>query len=165
VRNDIRTGWHIGFSGGLGSMESSVGEFECIDCDGTPPTMSFELHVGSMISDRMAVQGEVWFHSRALDAYGDASVTQSMFLLAAQYWITPRFWGKLGLGSSSFTLNYDGMSEQLDTGPGLMASLGYELVHSKSFGLDVLYKTGQGFYSDRDEEVGVHTVQLGVNWY
>jgi hypothetical protein len=82
-----RQGWNIGLSLGVGSMSSSAGELECLDCDSEPPAFAFDLHAGTMVMPRMALQAEVWGMTRPLDAYGDASIGQNMFMLAVQYWL------------------------------------------------------------------------------
>jgi hypothetical protein len=147
-------------------MESSERDFACNGCEQDPPTGSFDLHGGVMITEDLALQGELWFHSRALDVDGMTSVNQSMFLLAAQYWPTARFWLKAGIGLASLTTSSAGAgSENLDDGSALMAAIGYELMHSRGFGLDVQLKTGMGNYSQDAKAVAITALALGLNWY
>lgn len=169
-----RDGWNIGLSLGVGSMSSSAGELECIDCDSEPPTIAFDLHVGTMVMPRMALQAEVWGQSRSLDAYGDASLGQTMFMVALQYWLTPRFWIKGGLGIASLSVSYydgvDDVSENVDNGSAVMGAIGYELISSRSFALDLQLKTGSGLYEgdgpgDTGEDLSTGVLALGVNWY
>ena len=169
AKKKTRQGWNIGVSFGVGSLVSSIGEFDCVGCETEPPALAFDLHVGSMIVPRLALQVEFWGQIRPLDRNGDSSIGQRMFLLAAQYWITPRFWVKGGLGLAALTLNYyngfEDVNEPLDSGSAFMAAIGYEIVRSSGFAFDIQLKTGSGMYDARNEEVSAGVVALGVNWY
>ena len=162
-----RTGFHLGISAGVGVLESDAGEFVCEGCE--PVAGTFDIHVGTMLTPRFALQGEYWLQSQNIDADGRASIRQDMFMVAGQYWITPRFWAKGGIGAAVFTLNwddsYDTQTETLGSGLALEFALGYELIHSRTFSLDAQLKLGSGTYEDRDEEVTASSVSLGVNWY
>lgn len=164
-----RSGWNIGFSGTIGSMSSSAGELACEGCEVSPPAIGGELHIGTMVMPRLALQGEFWIVTRDLDAYGEASLNQQLFLLTAQYWLTPRFWIKAGLGLASLSLTYfDGyedVNEGLESGTALMAALGYEIIQSGKFAIDLQLKTGRGLYTERDEEVSTNVIALGFHWY
>ena len=48
---------------------------------------------------------------------------------------------------------------------GVMGAVGYEIVQSGGFALDLQLKTGRGLYSDRDEEITTNVLALGLNWY
>jgi hypothetical protein len=150
-------------------MESSLGEFDCAGCESAPPALGFDFHVGTMLMPRLALQAEFWGQTRNLDENGNGSIAQQMFLLAAQYWLTPRFWIKAGVGFASLTLTYDNgfedVSEPLDDGSAFMGAVGYEIMSSASFALDIQLKTGTGIYDARGEEVGVGMIALGLNWY
>ncbi len=166
-----REGWNLGLSIGLGSMDSSAnGGFQCSGCDVDPPTVGFDLHVGSMVMANLALQAEFWMQSRALDVDGTSSVRQNMLLLAGQYWVMPRLWLKAGVGFTSLSVSYfDGIqdrSDKIGDGAAFMASIGYELMHSRGFGLDLQFKTGMGSYQmNQHEQVTANTIALGANWY
>ncbi len=148
-------------------MESDAGEFACAGCDAVAGT--FDLHVGKMLSGKLALQGELWFQGQNLEADGRASINQMMFTAAAQYWLHPRFWLKAGLGVANLTLSFDNgfqqENESLGTGTAFHVAAGFEIIHSRRFSLDALIKTGAGSYSDRDETVSATSFNLGVNWY
>src|SRR5690606_7525552 len=69
-RDIHRSGWNIGFSLGLGSMESSIAPFECRGCESDPPSSAFDVHIGSMVTPTLAIQFEGWLQSRNLDVDG-----------------------------------------------------------------------------------------------
>tara|TARA_R110002073_G_scaffold332410_1_gene518220 strand:- start:6577 stop:7371 length:795 start_codon:yes stop_codon:yes gene_type:complete len=162
-----RQGFNLGFSGGIGIMESDAGELACVGCE--PIAATFDFHVGTMLSSKFALQAEFWFQGQSLDATGRASINQTMFTAAAQYWLHPRFWLRAGFGLANLTLNYDDnfgpVSESLGTGVAMHVGAGFEIIHSRNFSLDALIKTGAGTYSDPDETISATTFNLGVNWY
>jgi hypothetical protein len=164
-----RHGWNIGFSGALGSMSSNLGELECQGCESTPPAIGAELHFGTMVIPKLALQAEVWFMTRDLDDNGDSSLDQQLFMLTAQYWLVPKLWIKAGVGVSNLSVSYfDGfeqVDESLESGTALMAAIGYELLQSGRFALDLQLKTGRGLYSEREEEITTNVLALGFNWY
>ena len=167
VQSQDREGFNIGLSAGLGTMESDAGEFACSGCE--PVAVNFEIHAGKMLSPVFALHAELWFQSQSLEANGTASINQTMYLLAAQYWVHPRVWLRAGIGGSNLSLSYETgfgqESESLDTGLGMQGGIGFELIHSQGFSLDALIKTGAGMYSDRAETISATTVNIGVNWY
>jgi hypothetical protein len=164
-----RSGWNVGASFSGGSMSSSAGDLECQGCDTTPPAVGGEFHIGTMVMPKLALQAEFSYMTRDLDVNGDASLNQSMALIAGQYWVSPRFWIKAGFGFASLSLTYfDGfqnVDESLESGSGIMAAMGYEIVQSGGFALDVQLKYNQGNYSDRNEDISTTALALGVNWY
>ncbi|MCP4447602.1 MAG: porin family protein [Myxococcales bacterium] len=163
-----RSGFHIGLSGGGGSMTSDAGEFTCNGCNYAAGT--FDLHAGRMLSPKFALQGELWCQIRSLNEDGHASITQTMYMIAAQYWLHPRFWVKAGIGGANLSLSYESdfgeqERESLDDGTSMQFAIGFEVIHSHGFSLDTQIKTGFGSYSDRDEKVSATSLNLGLNWY
>ena len=163
-----REGWQLGASFGIGALSDSTGLFDCPNCESGPAAVGFDFHVGSMISTKLALQGELWVQSRAMDDSGESSLGQSMYLLAAQYWFSPRFWIKAGLGLATLNATYDPSSQGRpadisDAGSAMMGAVGYEIVHSRGFGFDVQLKTGAGLYEEL--ELSTTVLALGVNWY
>lgn len=162
-----RSGFNIGVSLGLGVMESDAGELACNGCE--PVAFSFDVHAGKMLSSRFALLGEFGFQGQSLDSSGTSSITQSIFSVAAQYWLHPRLWLKGGLGLSSLSLNYESgfgpESESLGSGVAMHLAAGAELMHTPTFALDVQLKTGAAGYESRDETISNTSINLGVNWY
>lgn len=123
-----------------------------------------------MVTPRLAIQGELWGQVRPIDADSGAYVNQSMVLLALQYWLTPRFWVKGGIGYAGLSVNYnDGYEDRSDNigeGVGVMGAVGYELVSMRTFAFDLQLKSGMGSYEENNsEEVIATTLAVGINWY
>ncbi len=152
---------------GFGEMTSDAGEFNCNGCE--PVAVSLDLHAGKMLNPKLALQAELWIQVQSLDANQYASISQTMFMLAGQYWVHPRVWLKGGLGITSLGYSYDDgfveESESLDSGTAMMGAVGVELMRSRNFGLDLQLRTGVGVYRDREERVSATTLNIGVNWY
>ena len=148
-------------------MTSDAGELTCEGCETTPPAIGGELHIGSMVTPKLALQGEIWLTTRDLDDFGDSSLNQTLYLLTAQYWLAKRFWIKAGIGVSSLSVTYfDGfedVTEGLESGTGLMGAIGYEIIQSGNFAADLQLKTGRGMYDA--EEITTNVIGIGINWY
>lgn len=162
----VRTGLTFGVGLGVGGMESEDGPIECVDCDDSAAG-SFDLHVGWMVSPRLALNFEVWGTAQALDAAADVSLVQVLVLGSAQYWVTPRVWVKGGLGTAHLSESYADSDEpnELDTGAAVMVAAGLELISRPHFALDLQLRAGSGTYEALDERISQGSLQLGVSWY
>jgi len=167
ISNPERHGLVIGASLSVGVLESDVSDFSCNGCNAAAGAL--DMHIGTMLTPRLSLQGEIHLQDRTLDAVGDVSLTQTMVLLAVQYWLIPRLWIKGGIGSGHLSIDYanggPASSEDLGTGLALHGAVGYELMHSARFGLDFQLMTGFTNYSERQENVSTTSAGFGVNWY
>ena len=109
------------------------GSINAVDDDGEPLAeshgASIELHIGGMINPRLALLGEIWsvVHESDEDDYtfnGQTTFTHTIMVIAAQYWVSPRFWIKAGIGKAEYTLEDDiGVYEEQE-GKAVMGGLG-----------------------------------------
>jgi hypothetical protein len=118
-----------------------------------------------MVNPRLSIQGELATHLQTLSANGDSTLQQGTFLVAAQYWVTPRLWLKGGMGISSLTLIDNGFEDEIDQGGTFMAGIGYEIVHGGQFAMDLMLRTYLTDYADVDQGIEAPSVALGINWY
>lgn len=164
-----RSGFTIGAGIGFGVMEDDSGPIECFDCGYSPVAGSFDFHLGGMIAPDLAIVGEVWIQGQTLDASGANALVQTMIFGAAQFWVTPQFWLKGGLGLSSLSITYDdgyqAESDEIDSGGAILGAIGYEILHSRDFALDLQLRLGAGFYDGIDEQISSGMFTLGFNWY
>ena len=169
-----RSGLAIGFGVGIGGMDSENDLFVCSGCDPNDAMVagSFDFHVGGMINPRLALLFELWSTAGILDSFGDVYLLQTMAMFAAQFWVMPRLWLKGGIGVSHLSLNYDDgfVSDvaDLDSGLGVMAAVGYEVMAARSFTMDLQLRLGGGFYDGLGgdgDTVSAATFGLGFNWY
>jgi hypothetical protein len=141
-----RTGLVLGatIDGGHIGCETQNGD----DCgNGVHPAGGFSLYAGTMIMPALAITGELWGM-----AHQDGDVTASQVLATANLraWVAPRLWLQGGFGFARSKVTNDGpivMTESVsDTVPAATAAIGVELVHARTFALDLQLRGGSGFY-------------------
>ncbi len=123
--------------------------------------VAFDIHLGFMVSPQLALLVEGYGVSHLEN---EVSLTQSMGLVAGQFWLNPALWIKGGLGSGSRIADDGVRSEESQEGVAVMAAIGYEVLHSDRFAVDVQLRLGAVGY-DNDYTVSQTAVTLGVNWY
>lgn len=164
-----RYGITLGFGLYVGGMDTDSNLGSCRGCDYEPAAGGLDFHIGGMINPRMAALFEAWFHAQEIGGGGAEVLAQSMLMGALQYWFTPQFWIKGGLGFSGLQIQYDDGyaygEEDLGTGLALMGAAGFEILHSTQFAIDLQLRLGSGSYDGIDEQVNVAQVGIGFNWY
>ena len=172
-----RRGLSIGFGFGIGGMESENGPIRCDACDYDPIAGSFDFHVGGMINPRLALLFEVWGSGQQLDAQATETLVQVMWMFGAQYWVTPQLWLKGGIGAASLSISVDdgfGGSEAIDIGEGaaIMGAIGYEVMSTRKFAVDLQFRVGAGTYQDDgdggiglNDQITTAAFGVGFNWY
>tara|TARA_R110002096_G_scaffold433887_2_gene653771 strand:- start:79345 stop:79959 length:615 start_codon:yes stop_codon:yes gene_type:complete len=153
-----RDGFVIGFSVGGGVLTND----QCDSCDSLEGG-AFELHLGFMVTPQLALLVEGFGVSHTEQ---DITLSQSMGLLAAQYWVTPKLWIKGGLGSGRISVSNDageqlGVSEQ---GAGAMIAAGYEVYQGRAFAVDLSLRSAAVSY-DESDTVTQTAATVGFNWY
>jgi hypothetical protein len=164
-----RMGLTLGIGLGIGGMDSDSNLAACRGCDYDPAAGGFWFHLGGMINPHLAGLFELWFMGQQVDAGGNTTLFQSMVMGAVQYWLTPQFWLKGGLGFAGLQVQYsDGYEygeEDLGTGLAVMGAAGFEILHSTQFAIDLQLRLGSGSYDGIDEQVNVAMFGIGFNWY
>ena len=143
-----REGFLIGFSVGAGTLN-------CDDCD-TLYGPASELHLGGMIGDKVALM----FDGGGVAGDEDGETIYSTVSTAAvQYWVADNVWLKGGLGLGQ--LSCSGCDSE--TGLGILAGIGLELVQKTKFVLDLQGRVSTAGYDAG--RVNNLSVQIGFNWY
>ena len=144
-----------GFSLGLGGMHDTGGSIECTNCTYSTASGQVSGHIGGFIGPRLALLGEAQANLQTLstDIYGDTTLIQSALMVAAQYWVTPQLWIKGGIGFANVAVDssYYGTSDTVDTGMALMGAVGYELLSSRFFSIDLQGRLINGEYKGIDD--------------
>jgi hypothetical protein len=165
----VRQGLTLGFGLGIGGMDSDSNLADCIDCRGEPGAVGFHFHIGGMVNPHIAALFEIWWHEQQIDSIGANWLYQTMMMGALQYWLTPQFWLKGGLGIAALDIQYDDgyyvENDSIDQGLALMGAAGFEVLHSTFFAIDLQLRLGSGSYSGIDEQVNVGMFAIGFNWY
>lgn len=165
-----RRGLSLGFGIGLGGMSDSYGTIGCSNCDYNPASVGLDFHIGAMLNPRMALLFEGWLQAQSLDADGVETLVQTMAMGAIQYWVSPQLWLKGGLGFSHLSISIDDgfrdpESQDIDSGGALMGAIGYEVLSSQRFAIDLQGRLGIATYDGIDEQIETGMISLGFNWY
>jgi hypothetical protein len=162
-----------GLSLGLGGMSSKDGPIDCPTCDYNPIAVEVDLHLGGMLSPRLALMAELQGNVQTVDEQGGGEGTQSLaqgaLMFAAQYWVVPKVWIKGGIGFAHLSYNYSDyygeFDESIDDGAAFMVGAGVELLSSRDFALDLQGRYIRGTYDGIDDSISSGTIGIGVNWY
>jgi len=135
-----RSGFMYGGSLGGGAIVPS--------CDGckTLGGLAIDIHLGWMIVPRFALM----YDGSGVVHMEDFGGTMNMlFAGAGQFWALPRLWVKGGAGLARFKAKTGifGQKEESIAAFGAFVGVGYELVHTKSFALDLHTRANMDFYS------------------
>jgi hypothetical protein len=161
----------FGGSLGLGAMKDSGGDIQCANCDYSPIAGELSGHVGGFLTPRMALLGELQFNAQTLsvDGYGDTeTLIQSVLMLSAQYWITPQLWVKGGVGFANLRVDhsyYGTVQEVPENGFALLGAVGFELLSSRDFSVDIQGRLINGSYDSINNNVTGLSVGVGLNWF
>jgi hypothetical protein len=163
--------WGLGL--GLGSMSSKDGPIECQSCSFNEIAVEFHVHLGGMLSPRLAlmaeVQGNVQTVEEVAGGEGTKTLLQGALMVAAQYWLTPRLWLKGGVGFAHLSYNYNdaygSQDEPLDDGGAVLLGVGYEIASGRDLAIDLQGRYIVGSYDGIDEQISSGTIGIGINWY
>ena len=170
AQDDRRRGLIFGVGLGAGGMATEDGSVECRGCDEDTPAVALGLHIGYMITPRLAILFETSAGGKSLDEAGDTTLVQYTGFAAAQYWVTRRLWIKGGLGASRLDVHFDdGIStseEKVADGGALLGSLGYEVLSGRRFAVDLQLRfISAAFKGDQSESIQTGSFAVGLNWY
>ncbi len=159
----------FGFSAGLGGMSDKGGDIECANCDYGTLTGQLSGHIGGFIGPRLALMGEAQGNAQTLatDGFDDEVLVQTALMLAAQYWITPQFWIKGGIGFANLQVEdtFFGPVTRPENGMALMGALGFELLSARHFSIDLQGRLLNGSYEGIDNNITAGSIGIGVNWF
>jgi len=159
----------FGFSLGLGGMEDDQGDIECMNCNYSTLAGQVSGHIGGFVGPRLAIMAELQGNVQTLatDGYDDITLVQSALMGAAQYWLTPQLWIKGGLGFASLDVDdtYYAESTHIDSGMAVMGGLGFELLSSRNFSVDLQGRILIGSYDGIDNQISAASIGVGINWF
>jgi hypothetical protein len=155
-----RQGLVLGFGLGFGALSAEG----CGDvCGGA---FSAEGHIGGMLNPQLALVFDAWTTVHPIPNT-DTDTTNTLFTGALQFWVTPIFWlkGGVGLGyTHQDSANFGQLTSA--TGTALMGAGGIEILQRWNFALDLQARLGHTFYSQADGgDVNTFAFMVGFNWY
>lgn len=154
---------------GLGGMSDNGSAItSCDNCDFNPLAGEGDLHIGGVISPRLALmlelQGNIQtIHSDRLS--GDTTLTQGAGMFAAQVWLLPVLWIKGGLGFAQLQADNAFFTSDLGSGFAVMGAIGIELMSARNFAFELQGRIIEGTYNSGDDHLTSGTVGIGINWY
>jgi hypothetical protein len=161
-----RLAWGIGI--GVGGMhDNGSGVTVCDNCDNAP-ALELDGHIGGMIGPRFALLFEAQLNARTVhsDASGDdTTLSQTVGMLAGQFWITPQLWVKGGIGVAGLQADSRFVTTDYGTGGAIMGAIGFELMSARFFALDLQGRIIEGTYNSGNDNITAANVGLGFNWY
>jgi len=157
-----------GGSLGIGGMHDSGSNVtECGSCDFNPLAVELDGHIGGFLTPRFALmaEGQINAQTVASDFYDDTVLSMNSLMIAGQYWLTPQFWVKGGIGVSQ--LYADNAYEVWDFGTGgvIMGAAGFEVFSARNLAIDLQGRIIQGTFNSLNDHVTSGSVGVGVNWY
>jgi hypothetical protein len=160
----------FGFSLGLGHMSDSEGKIGG-DASVGFSTLSAAVsgHIGGFVGPRLAIMAEVQGNAVTLSSDGidDVTLVQSTLMGAVQYWITPQLWIKGGLGFANLSVDdtYYNDSQNIDNRMAVMGAVGFELLSSQRFSVDLQGRLLAGSYDGIDQQINCGSIGVGINWF
>jgi hypothetical protein len=158
----------FGFSGGLGGMwDNGSAITACDNCNFNPIAGEADFHLGGMLSNRFGLMFEAQGNLQTIHSdfrNGDTTLSQGAAMIAGQFWVTPIFWIKGGLGFAHLQVN-DFFTTDLGTGGAFMGAAGIELLSARNFALDLQGRLIEGTYNSGHDHLTSGTIGLGLNWY
>lgn len=163
----------FGFNLGLGAMHDDIGDIDCANCS----DISGELggHIGGFIGPRLALMGELQGNAQtlAVDSYGGTeTLVQTALMIAAQYWVTPQFWIKGGIGFANLRVDWSAYGDGIidaqtrpENGLALLGAAGFELLSARNFSVDLQGRLINGSYDGIDNSVTGVSIGVGLNWF
>nr|HEX4316753.1 hypothetical protein [Kofleriaceae bacterium] len=163
-----RLAW--GFSVGLGGMhDGGSGITNCDQsCDYNPAAFEADFHIGGFIAPRAALLFEAQVNGQTVHAdaiNGDTVLSQTAAMIALQYWLTPQVWIKGGIGFAHLDAQDSYNDYDFGGGGAIMGAVGFELMSTRRFALDLQGRIIEGEYHGVDDSITSATVGLGFNWY
>ena len=155
---------------GLGYMGAESGPIVCSGCNYSPITLGGSLHIGGMLNDRLGLMLELQANGETVDEVGPyrelVTLVQSAAMFAVQYWVTPQFWLKGGIGAAHLSFSYEfGGESPVDDGIALLLAGGYELISAPLWSLDLQGRLFIGSYDGIGDRITSGTIGVGFNWF
>jgi hypothetical protein len=143
----------------------------------SPIAGQISAHIGGFVGPRLALMAELQgnIQTIAQDEIGDGidtQLVQGALMGAAQYWLTPQLWIKGGIGFATLQIQDEDRffgevlaASRPENGFALMGAIGFELLSSRLFSVDLQGRILNGSYKSLDNHVTAASIGIGINWY
>ncbi len=157
-----------GGSIGLGGMHDSGSKVTaCGNCDYNPMAVELDGHIGGFLTPRFALMGEAQLNAQtvASDVYDSTVLSMNSLMIAGQYWVTPQFWVKGGIGVAQLYASNSYDAWDFGTGGAIMGGGGFELFSARNLAIDLQARIIRGSFNSLNDNVTSGTIGVGINWY
>jgi hypothetical protein len=91
-------------------------------------------------------------------------------MIAAQYWLTPQFWIKGGIGLANITVDHNyfdgtGYTEAGSNGVAIMGALGFEIFSARRMSIDLQGRLTEGSFDGVSDHITCANIGIGINWF
>jgi hypothetical protein len=157
-----RDGFVFGIGVGVGHMQC-----DAIGCEDLTQAAGLNFQLGAMIGPRFAIMGDLWAMAHRENRL---TLTQAIASVGPQVWLADRVWLRAGLGVARSGFNYDAeivdISDRTDLVPAATGALGFELITTDVFALDLQLRAGAGFFhEDSDDRVQNYSLGVGASFF
>jgi hypothetical protein len=148
-------------------MSFNGNAISCSTCDYNPLAFEVDGHIGGMLTPRFALLFEAQVNGQTIqsDFLGDTTLSQGAAMIAGQVWLLPQLWVKGGLGFANLQIDDAFSTSDIGNGVALMGAIGFEILSSRNFALDLQGRIIEGTYNSTDDHLTSGTIGLGINWY
>lgn len=149
-----RQGLTLGVALGGGGITAD----NCPACGGG---FAYEFHIGGMLTPQVALMLDLSAITRTYNdgVTGTTTLSNSLFTVAAQYWVIEKLWLKGGIGGAHIGNDFGDGEDAL----GLLFAGGVEVFQVNNFALDLQLRIGHGTY-DGGGATNIAFL-VGANWY
>lgn len=122
------------------------------------------LSLAYMLSPKLALSVDGWAMVHRSEFLNETvTVTHSMLTIGPQIWLLPRIWLRGGLGWARLSMDVGNFQAESESVLGVMGAVGFEVLTSPRFALDLQLRGGTGFYDGVDAiNAGLG---LGFTWF
>ena len=148
----------------LGGAIGAGAIFEsCDNCQDSSGGIAAEVHVGTMLNGPLGLVLDAFMVG--IPAQNNTTIYQTMISAGIQYYMGQRFFLRAGLALGYLDQENDNgdVLAVSETGYGLSAGAGYEIVQAPNWNVDLQLRLGVLNYSDI--KLGNIGAMIGMNWY
>jgi hypothetical protein len=122
------------------------------------------ISLAYMMTDKLAFSVDGWAMVHRSEFLTETvTVTHSMLTVGPQIWLVPRIWVRGGVGWARLSVDFGDIQAQSESVLGIMGAVGWEVLTSSKFALDVQVRAGTGFYDGVDAANA--GLGLGFTWF
>ncbi len=129
-----------GLFGGGGLFAGNI-SCDGSDCGGFREAGGASGHIGWMFGPRLGLLLDVWAMTSSKN---DVAITFVSSTIDLRYYLAPILWIQGGVGNGHAVISLGGLSARGDDVPVGAVGIGFEVVRSRNWAIDIAFKVAQG---------------------